>query len=494
MTQHTWLAARAVLALALMVGFYALALGLAAGLLWIPYAELTYLGRVHLKITLFCVVGALAIAWAVLPRPDRFEPPGPRVTASREPQLFAVLEEIAAPAGQALPSEVYLVNDVNAFVTQRGGVMGIGSRRVMGLGLPLMQSVTVQEFKAILAHEFGHYHAGDVSLGPWIHKTRAAIGRTIQQLSDNVLQKVFVAYGNLFLRVTHAVSRRQEFVADEVAARVAGAGAMISGLRKVHAAAFGFHQYWQSEVAPLLSAGHLPPVSQGFSLFMSRASVVSVLQAVVTREEAQGQTGPYDTHPSLRDRIAALALQPPGDPGDARPASSLLSSVQAWERQVIGSAINEDWARSLKALDWSDVTEAVYVPLWRERAKAFGHVLDRFTIASLPATRQGFLKLGISIRLPNEEHVPEVACVARLWQLLIASVALKLMDLGWSVSTAPGEEVVLQRPPHEFRLVSELTEVLDGRTSVPHWRERCERLGIADVQLGRTPGAAAVRT
>ena len=43
----------------------------------------------------------------------------------------------------------------------------------------------------------------------------AAIGRTIEKLSDNVLQKIFVAYGNLFLRVTHAISRRQEFIADE---------------------------------------------------------------------------------------------------------------------------------------------------------------------------------------------------------------------------------------------------------------------------------------
>src|SRR2546430_16869096 len=82
-----------------------------------------------------------------------------------------------------MPTEVSLVADVNAFVTTRGGFMGFGSRRVMGLGLPLLQTLGVRELRAVLAHEFGHYHGGDTKLGPWIYKTRAAIGRTLQGLA-----------------------------------------------------------------------------------------------------------------------------------------------------------------------------------------------------------------------------------------------------------------------------------------------------------------------
>jgi len=137
----------------------------------------------------------------------------------------------------------------------------------MGLGLPLMQSLTVDEFKGVLAHEFGHYHAGDVALGPWIYKTRAAIGRTIAQLSDNVLRFIFIAYANLFLRVTHAVSRRQEFIADEVGASVAGAAAMASGLRKVGAAAVLYQSYWHNELLPVVQAGFRPPVTWGFARY-----------------------------------------------------------------------------------------------------------------------------------------------------------------------------------------------------------------------------------
>jgi heat shock protein HtpX len=67
-----------------------------------------------------------------VPRPDRFEPPGPVLAPDRQRRLFGLIGEVATATGQAMPREVYLVPDVNAWVAVRGGVMGFGSRRVMG--------------------------------------------------------------------------------------------------------------------------------------------------------------------------------------------------------------------------------------------------------------------------------------------------------------------------------------------------------------------------
>jgi hypothetical protein len=53
------------------------ALGLAGVLLYLPYAEVVYADRLHLTLAAFCVIGALIIVGAILPRRDRFEPPGP---------------------------------------------------------------------------------------------------------------------------------------------------------------------------------------------------------------------------------------------------------------------------------------------------------------------------------------------------------------------------------------------------------------------------------
>src|SRR5207237_2757266 len=204
----------ALLAIALTVGFYALALGLMAAMAFVLFRP-----RVPGRALLFCVIGIVVIGVSIVPWPRRFEPPGPLLNPAGQPRLFAELQTVARAVGEAMPAEVYISPEMNAGVLQRG------RRRVMVLGLPLMQALTVNEMRAVLAHEFGHYHGGDTRLGPWIYKTRAAIGRTLQGLAgySAMLQKPFVWYGNMFLRISHAISRRQELTADQLAAQLYGA-------------------------------------------------------------------------------------------------------------------------------------------------------------------------------------------------------------------------------------------------------------------------------
>jgi Zn-dependent protease with chaperone function len=287
------LVGRALLAVLLMIGFYLLAVAIACGLLYIPYAEVVYAQRLHFKLALVCLLGALAILWSVIPRVDKFKAPGPQLTRERHPQLFSELDEVAKSVDQAMPEEVYLVPDVNARVMQRGGIMGVCSRRVMGLGLPLMRMLTRSQFRAVLAHEFGHYHGGDTKLGPWIYKTRGAIGRTLQSLGEGSwFQIPFLLYSRMFLRVTHAVSRRQEFVADELAARVIGSKPLIGGLRTVHTVAPAFNAYWVNECAPILNAGFHPPLTEGFQRFVQGRSGGRDHQSAAGRRIENWQGGP----------------------------------------------------------------------------------------------------------------------------------------------------------------------------------------------------------
>src|SRR6185503_17304518 len=106
MTSSPSLAGRALLAVVLMIGFYILAVAIAAGLIYIPYAEFAYANRIHPKIALVCLLGALAILWSVLPRFDKFESPGPLLTRDQHPRLFAELDGVAGAVNQAMPAEV----------------------------------------------------------------------------------------------------------------------------------------------------------------------------------------------------------------------------------------------------------------------------------------------------------------------------------------------------------------------------------------------------
>ena len=89
------LAARAVMAIALMIGYYVLAIAVCVVLIWIPYAEYTYLHRVDGRIAFACLAGAATVLWALVPRSDKFEAPGPRLTPSTSPELFAQIDDVA---------------------------------------------------------------------------------------------------------------------------------------------------------------------------------------------------------------------------------------------------------------------------------------------------------------------------------------------------------------------------------------------------------------
>lgn len=380
----------------------------------------------------------------------------------------------------------YLTNDVNAFVTQRDGFMGAGGRRVMGLGLPLMQALTVDEFKGVLTHEFGHYHAGDVALGPWIHKTHSAMGRTIVQLSENVLRYIFIGYATLFLRVTHAVSRRQEFIADELAARVAGPDAMASALRKVQGAGLAYQSYWYSEILPVVQAGFRPPVIEGFRRYASSPHISSAFDLLGQQpEQPAGKPDPYDTHPSLADRVAALRTQPARPASDSRPAAALLRNVEACERELF-SMLSADLA-DLQPLDWSRVGDAVYLPMWRARVTQHGTRLRQYTVGHPPATGAEILAIGQGILPAAPDDVNREAVA---WQLIGAAVVLALRPAGWIAETLPGDEVVLRRGADELRPYSDLAAVVAGRTSAADWQERCARLCIGAIPLGVEPAGA----
>ena len=199
---------------------------------------------------------------------------------------------------------MYLIGQVNAFVADRGGIMGFGSRRVMGIGLPLLSILTVSELRGVLAHEFAHYYGGDTRLGPWVYKTQSAMIRTFQNIGKlgsagriavfQVMYLVVVSvlkwYFVLFLRVINFVSRRQEYRADELACLVAGAQLVMKGLRKIHGAALAWPSYWNTEIVPVLQQNCVPDVGAGFAQFLASPQIAVQVTQGIEREIMEGKT------------------------------------------------------------------------------------------------------------------------------------------------------------------------------------------------------------
>jgi Zn-dependent protease with chaperone function len=486
------LAFRAVLALLLMVGFYAFAVGISAALLWIPYAEIVYLKRIDPKIAAVCVGAAGTILWALVPRRDRFEPPGPRLTAADAPQLFRAIEEVARATNQPRPEDVYLLNEVNAWVTHRGGVMGFGSRRVMGVGLPLMAGLTNQELRAVIAHEFGHYSSGDVALGPWIYKTRAAIGRAVAGVRQTFLESAFIWYGRLFMRVTMAVSRRQEFAADATAARVCGADPVMSALRKVATLAPAYSSYFRSEVLAVLRAGFLPPIAEGFERYMANPDVARALTDLAHAPTTGDHTEEFDSHPPLTERLAALASpsEPPaGTPQGA--VAALLNNPEAHARALLEYTFGREPVQQLRIIQWEDVGRTVYAEMWHATARRYTPWLGTMTAGTMPVGKRVFIARGTELVEKGEGNINGDELVARTMHVLTAGLGSVLLRAGWSIETAPGRALEVVKGSDRFNPGDAVQRLAAGEWTGDQWTVRCQQLGIAGQPLALKPDGPA---
>jgi Zn-dependent protease with chaperone function len=286
-------ALRALLAVGVLVLFYAFSVAVIAGLLWVTWLQLTIFGRgggVVLILVILPPLAALGILLAIWPRFPTWEDPGSGLTEARAPDLFALLRDVARTTGQPMPRRLFLFNDSNAFIANRGIFMG----RALGLGLPLFDVMTVDELRAVVAHEYGHYARRGGGLGTLVYRAvRTFASATAAAGAVPGLGLLFGVWTLVFLRVAMPIAQQQELRADELAWRAVGADAMIFALVKLH-----------------IAAGEIVDMAD---------------------PEGEAETRLFSTHPPLRDRVqlARRSNTAPALPSDPRPARVLIEPLLA---------------------------------------------------------------------------------------------------------------------------------------------------------------------
>lgn len=271
--------------------------------------------------SILCVGSAALLLWTAFPRSTKVDVAGLRIDLSSQPRLVSFVDEVARATGQSLPAEMRITPLVNAQVQVTGGIMGFGGRRILLLGLPLLQSLTTSELRAVLAHEFGHYVGQDTVFLRWAFAMHQSILRTLDHvlmlerlkfdpsgltLAIALPRLPLVAYGLAFLRITASVSRMQERIADQTATRIAGADRLISALRRIRAASNAYKEYERAVLAPMLETGVRPSLISGFQQFMDSDRGLAILADADQRHDATVRRSPYASHPSIEERITRL--------------------------------------------------------------------------------------------------------------------------------------------------------------------------------------------
>jgi Zn-dependent protease with chaperone function len=310
------------------------ALAVALGLIGVLIASVVLTGQTHgaalklaakgswaLSLLVYAVLRAL---WMRNEAPEGFV-----VTPDQHPKLFAEIEAVCQAVG-APPAHVVMIDDdFNAGISQhsRLGLLG-WQKNHLYLGLPLMRALSPEQFRAVLAHEFGHLAGSHGRVGGWIYRSRKRWKSLLGELeaqkhwANFVFRPFFRWYSPYFSAFSFVRARSNEYEADEAAAaatsaRDAGDALLAFDLR---------HHQLEREYWPAIQRcmDDLPEPDVTPHGSMRFGPMDPELARRQIEAELGVETGLADTHPALTDRLAALGVEP------RVPPLAEVSAAEAW--------------------------------------------------------------------------------------------------------------------------------------------------------------------
>jgi Zn-dependent protease with chaperone function len=307
------------------------------------------LGHIPVKLLLLVVLITAVTVWAVLKSlftRARDEDPGLKVAEGEHPRLRRVLDEVAAKIGTRAVTNVYLTPGTDLAVMERGGVFKQvrgHTERCLILGIGAIEGMAMRPFRAILAHEYGHFSNEDTAGGGFA----LAVRRSLVTTAVNLAQSGAAAWYNpawlfvngfyrVFLRISHGASRLQEVLADRWAAFAYGSRAFAEGLRHVIDRSIRFDAHANSVLKEVIEEKRPLP---NLYAYRPAAALIEESKIAESVEEAiHREPSPLDSHPRPADRIAWVeALGTTGAPpaaDDADAVWTLFDDREAVERRL----------------------------------------------------------------------------------------------------------------------------------------------------------------
>ncbi|UKJ08436.1 M48 family metalloprotease [Solitalea lacus] len=268
------------------------------------------------------------------------------ISASDEPRLFEFIQSIVIEVKTEFPKKIYLSNDVNASVFYDSSFwsMFLPIKKNLQIGLGLVNSVSEEEFKAILAHEFGHFSQRTMKIGSYVYNVNRVIYNMLYD-NDSYLSlaqdwanvsSYFSIFVNGAVRIVFGIqwilrkvynivnlnhmslSREMEFHADAVAAHVTGSKPLITSLLRLDLANQAYQTvlgYYDQKIDEAVKTKNLYDQQLNVMNFLAMANKLPFEQNLPqvhfqhlsrynkTKLVIKDQ---WASHPSTVDRVAAL--------------------------------------------------------------------------------------------------------------------------------------------------------------------------------------------
>lgn len=300
-------------------------------------------------------------------------PQEPELTREMAPRLFAMLDEVADTLKAPRFHHVQITPEFNAGVLQvpKLGLLG-WQVNYLEVGLPLMQALSPEQFRAVIAHEMGHLSANHSRFSGWIYRVRRTWYQLMQNLhgSGHKAAFLFTAFFNwyapYFAAYSFVLARADEYVADRCAAEVSGAKTAAEALIQTSLQGRFFATTFWPELIGEAARQPAPPASPVSALVAAFKGSRHEDAEAWYEEALEEKTDLDDTHPSLSERLAALGFRLiPGGPLDLPkpplplPAPPAETAAEAYLGPALGRfapPLDAEWKRQLDP-HWEEVRQ-----------------------------------------------------------------------------------------------------------------------------------------
>lgn len=202
------------------------------------------------------------------------------VSRTEQPELFNFIDRLTEETGASKPKKIFISSQVNASVFYNSPFwsMFFPVPKNLNIGLGLVTALNVSEFKAVMAHEFGHFSQRSMKFGSYVYNFNKVIHNMLYDNEGyiNALNRLgrihgvfsifaYLNYGivkgiqrilravYIILNKTHLrLSREMEFHADAMAAYASGSNNAVSSFKRISVAALCYNNlldYWNYKFA-----------------------------------------------------------------------------------------------------------------------------------------------------------------------------------------------------------------------------------------------------
>ena len=294
--------------------YYYVSIPVVAFLVLATAASITYaffmVGRLPIYLILTLVIGSVVTVYKMIRSlfiKIEFEDAGRSLREDEAPELWALAREVAQAVNTRPVDEIQVTPGTDMAVYERGSFkerMQDRARRILILGVGTLNGFNQNAFRAVLAHEYGHFRhrdtaGGDVAIrvNNDMMKFAVAMIEGGQAVWWNVAFQFLRLYHFLFRRISHGATRLQEVLADRVAARRYSPQAFEEGLTHIIRREIEFEDiaYWE-----ITNANKARRAVQNLYELkaMEEQKIEEKIKGAINRPTSED-----DTHPSPAERF-----------------------------------------------------------------------------------------------------------------------------------------------------------------------------------------------